>query len=134
VVAFDTIVTEENCALFVWDPLPLKMGTDVPSSSAEDVYSSVVGVVFIAHDDVGREASLPLRPPQNFLDGLGAPPGGEVACNNVALGIEDSYLVCPLPLSTLPQLRWNALVGRELLVHMPYPRELNFIALGDVLH
>ncbi len=90
-IALDFVIAEQDDALVIGDQLPLEMGTDVPRAPTEDVYPSIVGVVLIADDDVGREASLLLRPPQGFLDDLCAPLRGEVAGNDVAIGAEGRW-------------------------------------------
>lgn len=82
---------------------------------------TVIVRVIIGDNDIGHEARFPLRPPQRLLDCPSTPLGGEVAGNNVALGVEDCYLVSPLPLSTLLPLRRDALVSREFLIYVPNP-------------
>ena len=109
------------------------MGADVLRAPAENVYPSIIGVVLIAHDDVRREASLLLCPPQDFLNGICTPLWGQVAGNNVALGIKNRYPVRPLSLSSLPPLRWDTLVRREFLVYVPDLGELDLVASSDFL-
>ncbi|MGQ9788989.1 MAG: hypothetical protein ACUVQM_06815 [Candidatus Hadarchaeaceae archaeon] len=121
VIALDFVIAEQDDSLALGNQLPLKMGTDVPRAPAEDVYPTVVNGAIVAHHDVGRKACFFFAPHQSFLDCLHAPLGGVVAGDDVTLGVEDRYLIGPLPLSALPPLRRNALVGREFLIHVLNP-------------
>lgn len=51
-----------------------------------------------------------------------------------AFGVEDSYLIDPLSLPTLPPPRWDMLVGREFLVYVPHIGKPDFVTLEDPLH
>lgn len=78
VIALDAVIAEQNDALSIRDQLPLEVGTDVPRAPAEHIHPSFIGVEPVGHDDVGREASLPLCPPQCLFNCSGAPQAGHL--------------------------------------------------------
>ena len=133
-IVLDFIVAQQENAFPIRDELPFKMSMDVLRTPAEDFDSSVLSGIIIAHHDVKREIRFYLCPFQSLFDSFGAPFRSEIARNDLALGIENRYLVGSLSFSPLPPFLRHSLVRYKFFVHVPYPRKLNLVLFRNCAH